>query len=80
MLRFFKNVHQRVESEHVFEMALKLSKDGKKQEALLVCQELVSKYPYDVQFRHKLALLQKETGVPLDLPKIHVKQSPGSFG
>lgn len=73
MLSFFKNVRQYIDSERVFDAALRLSKEGKKQEALLVCKDLVSKYPYDVQFRHKLALLQKEVGVPLDLPEIPVK-------
>ena len=75
MLRLFGNVVKRVESDRILAKVIELNKSGQNLEALSMCEELVKQYPFDVQIRHRLALLQKETGQEIHLPDITPKNS-----
>ena len=70
MFRFFGAVGKKWRSESAFGRALVLSKQGDKLGALKICEKLVEQYPYEVQFRHRLTLLQKELNQEIDLPSI----------
>lgn len=70
MFKFFQAVQQRIASDRALKHVIQLSKDSNKPEALKKCTELVEKYPYDVQIRHRLAMLQKEMGQEIHLPNI----------
>lgn len=70
MLRLFQAFKNKATSGRVFKQIIELNKMGDKEKALELCTDLVKQYPYDVQFRHRLALLQAELGKEIDIPKI----------
>lgn len=73
MFKFFQDIRQHAASERTFKAVLELNKKGPKQEALVMCQKMANKHPMDIQFRYRLALLEKETGHPIDLPSLFLK-------
>ncbi len=70
MLRFFRQVSKRLESDRAFRRILEFSKNGQQADALKECTKLVEEYPYDVQIRHRLVMLQREMGEEIHLPNI----------
>lgn len=70
MFKLFGSFCKRIESDKTLKLVVMLTKDGKNAEALKKCSELVEQYPYDVQIRHGLAMIQKEMGQEIKLPDI----------
>lgn len=70
MFRLFNHFVRRLESDRTLKMVIKLNKQGNNIEALKKCTDLVNQYPYDVQIRHRLAMLQREMGQEIQLPNI----------
>ena len=74
MYRFISGIQRKIIADRTFKEVIELSKQGKQVDALKICTVLVNQYPYDVQYRHKLALLQTELGKEIVLPKIGVSK------
>jgi hypothetical protein len=69
MFRFFRDVAnavvRRQRAFKTIEEAYTLEKNGKKEEALNLCEELVKQNPNNAQFRFTLARLQKALDRPV---------------
>ena len=68
MLRFFRHVSKRLESDRALKRIVEFSKNGQQADALRECTKLVEEHPFDVQIRHRLVMLQREMGEEIHLP------------
>ncbi len=69
MLRFFQDFAKafvrRQQAFKTIESAFSLEKQGRKEEALNICEKLVKENPNNAQFRFTLARLQKSLNRPI---------------
>lgn len=68
MLNLFKAYTRLFRAQKTFNKVIALNRQGDNQQALQLGKELLKEYPFDVQMRNRVARIQQELKLPIDLP------------